>query len=114
MAKAGSGSRACPAVRFDGDGFVATVVGGSDCDDAVETVSPVARDRCGDGIDQDCDGADLPRGEDVDGDGFGALAVGGDDCDDGRAGAGQNVVPAQGGRSGAVTGNALRQRTAGG
>ena len=67
----------------DLDGYlnvlVCTAVPG-DCDDADATVNPGATDICGDGIDQDCDGADA--GGDVDGDGFTGVGCGGDDCDD--------------------------------
>jgi MYXO-CTERM domain-containing protein len=58
----------------DGDGFVDAV----DCDPADADVFPGADEVAYDGIDQDCDGADL---DDVDGDGF-AGGDGGDDCDD--------------------------------
>ncbi len=50
----------------------------------------VLQEVCGDGIDQDCDGADLPA--DVDGDGALAIACGGDDCDDGDAAIGPGAV----------------------
>ncbi|HNC94745.1 MAG TPA: putative metal-binding motif-containing protein, partial [Myxococcota bacterium] len=48
----------------DGDG----VLDGADCDDADSAVYPGAPEQAYDGIDQDCDGADL---DDVDGDGYG-------------------------------------------
>jgi hypothetical protein len=60
----------------DGDGYPA----GEDCDDGDPFISPGARDVPYDGIDQDCDGADLT---DVDGDGYDAEEVGGEDCRDG-------------------------------
>lgn len=41
----------------DGDGF-SPVFGGGDCDDAAPDVNPLALDAPGDGVDQDCDGAD--------------------------------------------------------
>jgi hypothetical protein len=56
---------------FDGDGYgnaamsrVACeespgwVADGTDCDDGDRRISPGMAERCGDGIDQDCDGAD--------------------------------------------------------
>ncbi len=50
-----------------------------DCDDTDAHVHPGAAEVPYDGVDQDCDGADLV---DVDGDGYDAEAVGGPDCDD--------------------------------
>ncbi len=53
----------------DGDGFTADV----DCDDTSPYIFPGAPENCGDGIDQDCIGADLPCPEtctDSDGDGY--------------------------------------------
>lgn len=51
-------------VDHDGDGFYAC----ADCDDADRYIAPGATEVCGDGIDQDCSGADLacvpPDGED--------------------------------------------------
>ena len=92
----------------DGDGFVAcsidstgwvgasTVVGGDDCDDEDDTVSPVAVELC-DGIVNVCGGT-LPSDEiDDDGDGYvecpidavgwqgDVNVVGGGDCDDSQA-----------------------------
>jgi len=59
----------------DGDGYYDNV----DCDDDDARVYPGAVETAYDGIDQDCDGADL---DDLDGDGFGTSALGGADCDD--------------------------------
>lgn len=77
----------------DGDGFGSsaeagtsecdapahTVATAGDCDDAARSVNPDAQDSPYDGVDQDCDGADLI---DVDGDGDPATAASGADCDD--------------------------------
>ncbi|MBX7196889.1 MAG: peptidoglycan DD-metalloendopeptidase family protein [Sandaracinaceae bacterium] len=46
-----------PGTDADGDGVA---VSAGDCDDGDASVHPGATDRCGDGIDQDCSGADLP------------------------------------------------------
>lgn len=43
----------------DGDGY-ATVLGGGDCDDGDARRYPNARDLAGNGLDEDCDGADAP------------------------------------------------------
>ncbi len=61
-------------VDEDGDGFTAD----DDCDDSDADVYPGADEEPYDGVDQDCDGADLT---DVDGDGFDG-GEGGDDCAD--------------------------------
>ena len=56
---------------------------GLDCDDLDNSIYPGALERCGDEIDQDCDGLDLPcPSEDQDGDGYRSLNWGGGDCDD--------------------------------
>src|SRR5690606_30650367 len=60
----------------DGDGYT---VNQGDCDDEDPDIHPGAEDFFGDGIDQDCSGAD---GVDRDGDGFPDRAFGGDDCND--------------------------------
>jgi subtilisin-like proprotein convertase family protein len=70
---------------FDGDGLPDDGDGDgvdwcSDCDDGDATVFPGAPETCDDGVDQDCDGLDLPA--DADDDGADALACGGDDCAD--------------------------------
>ena len=44
----------------DGDGYTDGICGGEDCNDSDPAVYPGAPEICGDGIDQDCDGADLP------------------------------------------------------
>lgn len=54
-----------------------------DCDDQDAAVHPDADETPYDGVDDDCDGADLV---DVDGDGHASTAAGGGDCDDGDAG----------------------------
>lgn len=65
---------------MDGDGFLAP----QDCDDFDAGVFPGAPELCGDGLDQDCSGADLPCAEcpDADRDGYAAADCGGRDCDD--------------------------------
>jgi uncharacterized protein (TIGR03382 family) len=66
---------------LDEDGVGAVSCGGLDCDDSSALVGPAIAETPYDGIDQDCDGADLT---DADGDGYDSSAVaGGDDCDDG-------------------------------
>lgn len=48
----------CKNADVDGDGHNATVYGGDDCNDNDASVHPGAVDKCGDGVDQDCSGAD--------------------------------------------------------
>jgi len=55
------GSPPCP--DADGDGYADGECGGTDCDDSDPLIHPGAIDNCGDGIDQNCSGADLPCGE---------------------------------------------------
>ena len=43
-------------VDWDGDGFVSTQFDGLDCDDQDPFVNPDATEKCGDGLDNDCDG----------------------------------------------------------
>lgn len=45
-------------VDGDGDGHASKATGGGDCDDSAASVHPGAADSVGDGVDQDCDGAD--------------------------------------------------------
>lgn len=58
-----SGTCAHAPVDADGDGHGALLCGGDDCDDAVNSIHPGATEApagsvaCGDGIDNDCDGA---------------------------------------------------------
>lgn len=43
----------------DHDGFLSTLIGGTDCNDNDDTIFLGAPETIGDGIDQDCDGSDL-------------------------------------------------------
>jgi hypothetical protein len=89
----------------DNDGHNSLASGGGDCDDDNPLVHPNVAEECGDGIDNNCDGAIDNNGigannyyADVDGDGHGAAGDGvsacvnpdgyvtvSDDCDDTRA-----------------------------
>ena len=60
-------------------GYVANA---DDCDDTSADIAPGATEIAYNGIDEDCDGADLI---DVDGDGYDDASVGGTDCDDNDA-----------------------------
>jgi len=73
-----------PPVDMDGDGFAAPF----DCKDYDAGVYPGAPEICGDGLDQDCSGADLPCSEcpDADRDGYAAADCGGLDCNDRHSG----------------------------
>ena len=64
-------------IDADGDLFARPF----DCRDDDVAISPVVPEIPGDGIDQDCDGLDIP---DVDRDGHPTQEFGGDDCDDGN------------------------------
>ncbi len=74
------GSTECNPIDNDGDGFGVN----EDCNDNDPAVYPGATDICGDGIDQDCSGADLACPLDVDDDGDGLTENQGD-CDDSNA-----------------------------
>ncbi len=74
-------------VDADGDGYISTAQGGSDCDDTSADVHPGAAEVC-DGIDNDCDGVVDPPNSvdaptwyaDTDGDGYGDPASGQTSC----------------------------------
>ena len=59
-----------------------------DCDDTNGSARPEATETAYDGVDQNCDGADL---DDVDGDGWPADVTGGGDCDDDDVGVNPDV-----------------------
>jgi len=74
----------CDANDRDADGHRSAASGGDDCDDQDASVHPGAPERCGDGVDQDCDGKDLPCDQitDKDQDGYAPPW----DCNDSNAG----------------------------
>ena len=74
----------CDGDGYLSEGFEAAGVTGDDCDDSDASISPVGVEVAEDGIDQDCDLADLIV-TDLDGDGYASLSSGGDDCDDSRS-----------------------------
>jgi hypothetical protein len=75
---------ACPQDR-DRDGRDVPECGGCDCDDTDPAIHCGAAETCGDGIDQDCSGADLACAcpVDADRDGSDVPECGGCDCNDG-------------------------------
>ena len=44
-------------IDADGDGYAAEACGGDDCDDSAPATNPGAGETCGNGVDDDCDGA---------------------------------------------------------
>jgi len=73
-----AGADECDPDDADTDGVLGAAGGGPDCDDADPEAYPGAPERCGDDVDQDCSGGDVPCDEDADGDGWNADS----DCDD--------------------------------
>ncbi len=63
----------------DGDGYVASIWGGEDCDDADPAINPGVTEVYYDGVDADCSGT---SDFDQDADGMDREGYGGDDCDD--------------------------------
>jgi putative metal-binding protein len=61
----------------DCDGYLAIAAGGTDCDDRNPAANPAMQEKCGNGIDDDCDGT-VDEIEDADGDGVTNCT----DCDD--------------------------------
>ena len=71
-----------PPVRdADRDGYIYVKYGGDDCNDLNPAIHPNAVEICGNGIDEDCSGTDLPCDYDSDNDGYDAIPYG-DDCND--------------------------------
>jgi hypothetical protein len=83
----------CEAGDTDGDGFT---VGQGDCDDTDPLIAPGNPERCGDGVDQDCQDGDLActNVTDEDGDGWSPPA----DCNDADAAVRPDAVEACNGR----------------
>jgi hypothetical protein len=76
--------KACGTKDADGDGYPAGSGPGEDCNDNAPKINPAAAEMCGDGIDQDCNGKDLPCDPDLDKDKDGYL-FGSGDCNDDSA-----------------------------
>jgi hypothetical protein len=67
----------------DGDGYQNAACGGDDCDDNNPAVHPGGEEVCGNGVDENCDGADEACTNcDFDNDGFESFDCDGTDCDD--------------------------------
>jgi chitodextrinase len=66
----------------DNDGYNGIIYGGNDCNDNNINIHPGKAEICGDGIDQDCSGADQLCDYDLDNDGYNGYAHGGPDCND--------------------------------
>ncbi len=70
----------CFVTDLDKDGYSPPF----DCNEGDAAVNGAAADKCGDGVDQNCDGSDAQCDSfnDADGDGYNAYPNGGQDCDD--------------------------------
>lgn len=82
-----SGDLACPQTCVDEDNDGVGVGGAcpiQDCNDENNTISPLLPEKCGDNVDQDCDGQDEPcvACADPDGDGYGVGTCKGSDCNE--------------------------------